>query len=110
MFFRRGERYLVSVVKAGIATIKVMKRTDADLIPLKGSNKKENHRAIKTGFKRGVLSMDINPLIRSNFFFQIFTEKAFGFDKQYDDEDDEGVCILVFTRYITCSQALDETE
>ena len=73
-----------------------MKRTDAALIPLKGSNKKAAHRAINNGFKKGFFNIDVNLFILLYFFFQMFTQKTFGFYKKYYDEDDESVCIFVF--------------
>lgn len=96
-FIRRVEKYRDRTLNAGIATDRVMKRINAALIPLKGSNRKADHRAIITGLKRGFLSKDTRAFIRSYFFFQIFPKQPFRFNKQYYNEDDESICILVFT-------------
>lgn len=63
MFFKRGEKYRDRTLNAGIAMDRVMKRSNAALIPLKGSNRKADHRAIITGLKRGFLSKDTRAFI-----------------------------------------------
>ena len=84
-------------MNAGIASDRVMKSIKAALIPLKGSNRKADHRAIIPGLKRGFLSEVSRAFIWLYFFLQIFPEQPFRFNKQYYNEDDEGICILVFT-------------
>ena len=87
-----------------------MKRTPAALMPLKGNNRRASHREIINGLKRGLPNKDIRAFILLYLFLKIFAEQAFRFYKEYYDEDDEGISVLVFTRYVTCSQALDEPQ
>ena len=97
-------------MKAGIAAHITMKRMPAALIPLKGNNRRPNHREIIKGLKKGLLNKDIRLFILLYLFLKVFAEQSFRFYKEYDDEDDEGICIFVFTRYVTCPQALNEPE
>jgi len=74
-----------------------MKRMPAALIPLKGNNRRASHREMMNGLKRGLANKDLNASILLYLFLKIFAEQPFGFYKEYDDEDDEGIGILVFT-------------
>ena len=80
-----------------MATTRIAKRTAAASGPLKGRNKKADHRAIITGLREGALSSDINLFILSYLLFQIFAEKALRFNKQYYYKYYKSVGILVFT-------------
>ena len=84
-------------MKAGKATDITMNNTAAALIPLKGNNRRASHREIINGLKRGLPNKDIKVFIPLYLFLKIFAKQPFRFYKEYDDEDDEGIGILVFT-------------
>ena len=84
-------------MNAGITADITMKSTPAALIPLKGNNRRANHREIINGLKRGLRNKDIRAFILSYLFLKMFAEQPFRFYKEYDNEDDEGIRILVFT-------------
>ena len=94
----------------GIAMVRVMKRTEAALMPLKGSRRKASQRAMNAGFNRGFFIMDVRAFIPSYLFFLTPAEQTFRFYQQYYDEDDERVGVLIFARDVPRSKALDESE
>jgi hypothetical protein len=78
-------------------TDNTMNRMQAALIPLKGSNRSANQREIINGLKKGLSNKDIRPFVMLYLFLKVFAEQTFRFHKEYDDEYDKGISILVFT-------------
>ena len=73
-----------------------MKRTPAALMPLKGNNRRANHREIINGLKRGLPNKDITAFILLYLYLKVLAQQPLRFHKQNNDEDDEGIGILVF--------------
>ena len=62
-----------------------MNNTAAALIPLKGNNRKANHKDIINGFRKGLANKDVNASILLYFFLKIFAEQTLRFYKEYDN-------------------------
>jgi len=74
-----------------------MKSKIAALIPLKGSSRRASHRETINGLIKGFANKDVNASILLYLFLKAFAEQTFRFYKKYDNQDDEGIRVLVFT-------------
>ena len=97
---------------AETATKKIM----AAVIPLKGRKSKDSHKAMMNGlnkflyFSLGFRIWDFEVDTFLNLFQFRLTEESPWFDKEYDDQDNKCVSILILTRDVTSAQALNKAE
>jgi len=61
------------ILKEGMATARTAKRAAAAAGPLKGRNKKADHRAMSAGLRKVLLNIDIRLFILLYLLFQVFT-------------------------------------